>query len=53
MVIQITLTAAEVRIINAMINLTDGLPVCADELLDCDMETYNDLSDKFERLEMN
>lgn len=50
MVVNMNLTVAEVRIIQNMINFLDSLPSCADELLQCDAEVYNKMSDKFESL---
>lgn len=42
------LSMDQVAIIQNMINLVDAIPVCADELLDCDMEVYNELGVLFE-----
>lgn len=48
--VNMTLSMEEVGIIQNLINFMDAQNVGADELLDCDYDTYNALSDKFERV---
>lgn len=44
----ITLTDDEFEIVRNMVRLIDSLPACPDEILDCEIDEFNELSEKFD-----
>ncbi len=44
-----TLTMEQVELLRVVLDFVGGMPTCADELLDCTMDEFNDLEEVFQK----
>ncbi len=43
------LTIEQVELLRVVLDFVGGMPTCADELLDCTMDEFNELEEVFQR----